>query len=77
MSPWGFDLEAISAPALIVHGTADRVVPSSHSLWLAEQLGAGQLRLHKGDGHISVLRHAEAMLEWICKDSRAEPEEAV
>lgn len=71
VSPWGFDLEAVRAPALLVHGTADRVVPSSHSRWLADRLGSGQLRLHEGEGHISVLRHAEAMLEWICEVSGA------
>lgn len=59
VSPSGFDLAAVRAPALLVHGTADRVVPSSHSRWLADRLGAGQLRLHEGEGHISVLRHAE------------------
>ncbi len=31
MAPWGFDLTEVTAPTLIMHGTDDHMVPSSHS----------------------------------------------
>ncbi|MFC7529888.1 alpha/beta fold hydrolase [Actinoplanes sp. GCM10030250] len=64
--PWGFDPSTITAPVLLVHGGADRVVPSSHSIWLAGQLQAPELRIEIGEGHISVLPvQAEPALEWL------------
>jgi pimeloyl-ACP methyl ester carboxylesterase len=65
MAPWGFDLTEISAPTLIMHGTADRMVPSSHSEWLAAQCPTAELRLQSGEGHISVLDSATDALAWL------------
>ncbi len=65
VAPWGFDPTTITVPTLLVHGGADRVVPSTHSEWLARHCPAMQLRLSPGDGHLSVLRHATAALEWL------------
>jgi pimeloyl-ACP methyl ester carboxylesterase len=65
MGPWGFDPAAVSAPTLIMHGTADRMVPSSHSEWLAAHCPAAELRLQPGAGHISVLDSAPGALAWL------------
>ncbi|HQZ36970.1 MAG TPA: alpha/beta fold hydrolase [Ilumatobacteraceae bacterium] len=65
VAPWGFDPTAITTPTLLVHGGADRVVPPTHSEWLARHCPAMQLRLSPGDGHLSVLRHGTAALEWL------------
>ena len=65
MAAWGFDLAAVSAPTLIMHGTADRMVPSSHSEWLAAHCPAAELRLSPGEGHISVLDSAPGALAWL------------
>ena len=40
---------------MLVHGTADRMVPARHSERLAAHLRAAELRLVPGEGHISVL----------------------
>jgi len=69
--PWGFDVEAITAPVLFVHGEDDLVVPSSHSKWLAGRSPNAALWLRPGDGHLSVLRHAPAALEWIASTAGA------
>ncbi len=65
MAPWGFDLAEITAPTLIMHGTGDRMVPSSHGEWLAAHCPAAELRLQPGAGHISVLDSAPGALAWL------------
>jgi hypothetical protein len=65
MADWGFDPAAVSAPTLIMHGTADRMVPSSHSEWLAAHCPAAELRLSPGEGHISVLDSSPGALAWL------------
>ncbi|HEY3562127.1 MAG TPA: alpha/beta hydrolase [Kribbella sp.] len=62
---WGCDPAAITAPALLHHGTADRIIPCSHGKWLAANLPTATLELHQDLSHISVLRHAEPAVEWI------------
>jgi pimeloyl-ACP methyl ester carboxylesterase len=62
---WGFEPSQIRAPALFLHGGFDRVVPPSHSRWLAERTPRSELRLFPDDGHVSVLTHAEGALEWL------------
>jgi pimeloyl-ACP methyl ester carboxylesterase len=65
MAPWGFDLTEVAAQTLIVHGTDDRMVPSSHGEWIAARCPASELRLQPGEGHISVLDSAPAALAWL------------
>ncbi|MEV0380995.1 alpha/beta fold hydrolase [Nonomuraea sp. NPDC050643] len=65
VTPWGYDPRKVGAPVLLVHGDRDRVVPASHGRWLARHCPAAELRTHPGDGHISILRQAEAALDWL------------
>jgi pimeloyl-ACP methyl ester carboxylesterase len=65
VAPWGADPSRIAAPTLLVHGAQDRVVPSSHSAWLARHITGAELWLRPDDGHVSVLDAAEAALEWL------------
>jgi pimeloyl-ACP methyl ester carboxylesterase len=65
VAPWGFDPADIAVPALLVHGGRDRVVPSSHSVWLSRRIPSAALWLRPGDGHVSILRAAENSLEWL------------
>jgi pimeloyl-ACP methyl ester carboxylesterase len=73
MAPWGFDLAEITAPTLIMHGTGDRMVPSSHGEWLAAHCSAAELRLQTGTGHISVLDSAPGALAWLRQVVTARP----
>jgi pimeloyl-ACP methyl ester carboxylesterase len=63
--PWCCDLAAITAPVLLVHGEDDRMIPATHSEWLAARIPGAELRLTPGDGHISVLDHATDALTWL------------
>lgn len=65
VAPWGFDPAQVIAPVLFLHGGRDRVVPSSHSQWLARRCDTAKLRLLPDDGHISVLNSSEAALDWL------------
>jgi len=65
VAPWGFDPARVAAPALLAHGTEDRMIPSSHGEWLARRIPGAELRLAPGEGHISVLGHATEALEWL------------
>jgi pimeloyl-ACP methyl ester carboxylesterase len=65
VAPWGFEPGVVSAPTLLIHGSDDRMVPASHSRWLARQIPQAELRESPGEGHISVLTGAERALEWL------------
>lgn len=65
--PWGFEPEAVTAPTLLIHGDDDRIVPSSHGPWLARHIEGAELRLHPGDGHISILRQGPAAVDWLAE----------
>jgi pimeloyl-ACP methyl ester carboxylesterase len=65
--PWGFDVADLAVPVLIVHGGADRMVPSAHGQWLAARCPGAELQITPDDGHITVLDHAPAALEWLSR----------
>jgi pimeloyl-ACP methyl ester carboxylesterase len=65
VSPWGFDPAEVLAPTLLLHGGLDRVVPSTHSEWLARHCPTSELWLSPRGGHISVLESAPQALEWL------------
>jgi pimeloyl-ACP methyl ester carboxylesterase len=65
VAPWGFDPGQVRAPVLFLHGDQDRVVPCSHSEWLARRSRSGELWLRPDAGHISVLDSGVAALDWL------------
>jgi pimeloyl-ACP methyl ester carboxylesterase len=65
VAPWGFGPAQVVAPILLLSGGRDRVVPSSHSEWLARRCHSAELRLCPDDGHISVLDSGAAAMEWL------------
>lgn len=67
VGPWGFDPADVPVPVLLLHGDADRMVPAAHSEWLARRCPNAELRLYPGEGHISVLTHAESSLDWLSR----------
>jgi len=67
VTAWGFDVEDIAAPALLVHGAADRVVPAAHSQWVAAHVRGSELWVEPGAGHLSVLARAQDALAWVAQ----------
>ena len=65
VAAWGCDPGQVSTPILFVHGGQDRIVPSSHSQWLADRCRLAELWLRPGEGHVSVLSASVAALDWL------------
>ena len=45
---WGFDLDAITIPVLLLHGEQDQFVPFGHGVWLAAHIPGVEARLTAG-----------------------------
>lgn len=65
VAPWGFAVEQIAAPVLIVHGGDDRVIPLSHGEWLLRHLPNAELWLRPRDGHIAILEACGLAMDWL------------
>ncbi len=65
VAPWGCDPGQVTAPILFVHGGQDRIVPSSHALWLAERCRRADIWLRPDDGHLSILGSGVQALDWL------------
>jgi pimeloyl-ACP methyl ester carboxylesterase len=70
VTPWGGDPAGITAPVLLLHGEDDRMIPATHSAWLAERCPDAELRVSPDDGHLSVLEHAADALTWLADHIR-------
>lgn len=70
MAPWNFSPTDIRAPLYLLHGNQDRIVPSTHSQWLAKHIPHAELHLTPTDGHISILHQAPTALTWLTTHSR-------
>jgi pimeloyl-ACP methyl ester carboxylesterase len=71
VQPWGFRLDAIRAPVLIMHGAKDKMVPCGHGEWLAAHCPAAELRIVPDAGHITVLDSVPEALAWLAARGRA------
>lgn len=65
------DLPAIAAPALVLHGQHDRLVPPAAAEFLARQLPAARLALIPSAGHAPFLSHPDATWNVLTEFLRA------
>jgi pimeloyl-ACP methyl ester carboxylesterase len=64
--PWGFSLEDIGAPTLVVQGRQDLMVPWSHGEWLAHNIPSAEAWLREDEGHLTLFsRVAPSIQEWL------------
>jgi len=56
-------LRGIAQPALVIHGSRDRIVPASAARFLAEHLPSARLEMIAGAGHAPFLSHLAEFLE--------------
>ena len=57
MGAWGFGVDGISVPVLLLHGRADMFVPFGHGQWLAAHIPGVEARLLDHDGHLTLLQN--------------------
>ena len=58
--PWGFAVEDISRPVLLLHGEDDRFVPVSHGHWLAARIPGVEARIDAVGWALDVVRTPDA-----------------
>jgi pimeloyl-ACP methyl ester carboxylesterase len=67
---WGFDLDAIERPVLIVQGGDDRFVPRSHGEWLAKAVPGAETWIDDEHGHLTLLEHrVPEVHDWLLSHS--------
>jgi pimeloyl-ACP methyl ester carboxylesterase len=59
------DLEAIKAPALVIHGTKDRLIHPSTGRALAERLPNARLEMLEGVGHVPMIEAPKVTAQLI------------
>jgi pimeloyl-ACP methyl ester carboxylesterase len=64
-APWGFGLDRIAMPVLIVQGGADRVIPRAHAEHLLDAIPTAELWLRPRDGHVSILDASPVTMDWL------------
>jgi len=62
----GVAVEQIDAPALVIHGDLDRVVPVTNGRLLAKRLPNAELILLRGRGHVPMLEEPEELSGIVC-----------
>jgi pimeloyl-ACP methyl ester carboxylesterase len=68
VTPWGFDLNDIKVPVLLLHGEHDQFVPAAHGRWLAERIPGVQAEISAQDGHLTLLtRRFRDVHEWLIR----------
>jgi len=58
-------LSEINAPTLIIHGSQDKIIPSSSGEFLKSQIQNSHLTLHENTGHCMILDHPAMIAEDI------------
>jgi pimeloyl-ACP methyl ester carboxylesterase len=68
--PWGFQVEDIARPVLLLHGEDDRFVPVSHGHWLAARIPDVEARIDAADGHLTLFeRRMREVNAWLLSHS--------
>jgi pimeloyl-ACP methyl ester carboxylesterase len=62
VSPWGFDLDAITVPVAVWQGAQDAMVPFAHGEWLVRRVPGAQPHLFEDEGHLSLVTRLDEVL---------------
>jgi pimeloyl-ACP methyl ester carboxylesterase len=52
--PFGFEIDSISVPTLVVHGHKDQMVPLDHGRWLAGMIPGAAAWISEDEGHLTL-----------------------
>jgi pimeloyl-ACP methyl ester carboxylesterase len=62
----GAPVERLEAPALVIHGDEDRIVPIANGRSLAARVPNAELVVLEGRGHVPMLEEPEAFSKLVC-----------
>jgi pimeloyl-ACP methyl ester carboxylesterase len=66
VAPWGFSLDDIAVPVLLLQGEQDLMVPGAHGRWLAGRIPGVDARILPDDGHMTLLTtRMPEILDWM------------
>lgn len=66
VKPFGFEINEINPPTLIVHGQQDRFVPVSHGEWLSRAIPGAESWILEDEAHVSLLvNQVSKVHEWL------------
>ena len=71
--PWGFEIDQIRMPLLVLHGRQDQFVPFAHGEWLATHVSDAEAWLSDQDGHLTLANRIENVHQWLLKRMRYRP----
>jgi len=57
VEPWGFAVDAIRRPVLVIQGGDDLMVPRAHGEWLAAHVPGCEARIDDSHGHLTLVEH--------------------
>jgi pimeloyl-ACP methyl ester carboxylesterase len=66
VAQWGFALDSIACPVLVVQGGDDRFVPKAHGEWLAAHVPGCEAWIDDDNGHLTLYeRRVTEVHEWL------------
>ena len=63
--PWGFDVDEIDVPVLVLQGGMDLMVPFAHGEWLAARSDRITPWLSPEEGHLSMDSKLAHVFDWL------------
>jgi pimeloyl-ACP methyl ester carboxylesterase len=70
VAPWGFDLATVQAPALLIQGGQDLMVPPAHAHGMAAVLPHATVEYYAEEGHMTLGLAPERALDWLASSVR-------
>lgn len=61
--PWDVDPAALRVPTLVLHGSADEVVPVAHARWYAGRIPGARLEVFDDEMHLSTCFRAAELVQ--------------
>src|SRR3954471_18362983 len=69
VADWGFRVEDITVPVLLLQGRLDLMVPFAHGEWLAAHVPTAEARLTDADGHLTLIGDVGPVHDWLLRQT--------